>query len=337
MKRLLAATVGALALSVGLPALASTCPANPYTLTNGSLADATQVMADFNNLLNCLNLNVAPLQSPTFAGTVTMPAVTVTGAAAVTGAASLSSTLSVAGAATLSGGLSVSGGAVAVIGGVSTGGGTYFTATPSNFGSGNPQLFIQKTSGNPSGWTIGSFDGVTVGGGGLSLNWATITTTGTFATNSLTVTSGLTVGGGVVSLPVASIVNADLDTVNAGPGTYGSATQAAVATVNGQGRVTSVSSTKIMPDTCGSTANGTYCENAEGYIHEWGATGSISAGGSVTITLPLACTSTQPLVQVTASAGGTNGGSAYALSTSQFSVTNNKSIASSFSWSSDCN
>ncbi len=36
-------------------AQAQTCPSNPYALTNGTTADASQVMANFNNLLSCLN------------------------------------------------------------------------------------------------------------------------------------------------------------------------------------------------------------------------------------------------------------------------------------------
>ena len=52
---------------------AVTCTSFPYTLTNGQTADANQVMANFNNLLTCSNTLLAPLTSPTFAGTVTMP------------------------------------------------------------------------------------------------------------------------------------------------------------------------------------------------------------------------------------------------------------------------
>jgi hypothetical protein len=36
-------------------AFAAACPALPYQLTNGQTADATQVMADYDALLNCLN------------------------------------------------------------------------------------------------------------------------------------------------------------------------------------------------------------------------------------------------------------------------------------------
>lgn len=43
----------------GGEALAANCSSNPFTLTNGQTADATQVMANFNNLLNCANNNLA--------------------------------------------------------------------------------------------------------------------------------------------------------------------------------------------------------------------------------------------------------------------------------------
>lgn len=58
MKRLLALAAVAVAL-FATPAFAANCPGNPYTLQNGQLADANQVMANFNNLLNCSNNNLA--------------------------------------------------------------------------------------------------------------------------------------------------------------------------------------------------------------------------------------------------------------------------------------
>lgn len=56
---------------------AANCSPHPYTLTNGTTADASQVMADFNNLLNCSNNNLAPITNPTFSGTLSInPAAT---------------------------------------------------------------------------------------------------------------------------------------------------------------------------------------------------------------------------------------------------------------------
>lgn len=61
MRRIVQRSLIALAVTL-LPigsALASNCSSNPFTLANGQVADATQVMANFNNLLNCANNNLA--------------------------------------------------------------------------------------------------------------------------------------------------------------------------------------------------------------------------------------------------------------------------------------
>lgn len=61
-----------LALSVCLSgaAAAQVCPAYPYTLNNGTTADASQVMADFNNVINCVNNNTTPNSYPLINGFV---------------------------------------------------------------------------------------------------------------------------------------------------------------------------------------------------------------------------------------------------------------------------
>jgi hypothetical protein len=61
-------------------AQAQTCPPNPYALTNGTTADATQVMANFNSILSCANNSLAPITSPSLTGPVT-----ITGNASVSG------------------------------------------------------------------------------------------------------------------------------------------------------------------------------------------------------------------------------------------------------------
>lgn len=66
-----ATTVGFIcAISFFSGASAATCSGNPHTLTNGTTADADQVMDNFNNLLNCANNNLAPLANPSFSGNV---------------------------------------------------------------------------------------------------------------------------------------------------------------------------------------------------------------------------------------------------------------------------
>lgn len=44
---------------VSTPTLAANCSSYPFTLTNGQTADANQVMANFNSILNCGNTNLA--------------------------------------------------------------------------------------------------------------------------------------------------------------------------------------------------------------------------------------------------------------------------------------
>jgi hypothetical protein len=58
MKKLLLALAAAAALFAG-PAFAVNCSGYSYTLTNGTTANATQVMANFNSILSCANNNLA--------------------------------------------------------------------------------------------------------------------------------------------------------------------------------------------------------------------------------------------------------------------------------------
>lgn len=51
-------------------AQAANCSALSYPLTNGTTADANQVMGNFNGILNCANNNLAPLANPSFTGKV---------------------------------------------------------------------------------------------------------------------------------------------------------------------------------------------------------------------------------------------------------------------------
>lgn len=55
----LLALLGGFAALDPAPALAANCPGFTYTLTNGTVADANQVMSNFNTLLNCANNNLA--------------------------------------------------------------------------------------------------------------------------------------------------------------------------------------------------------------------------------------------------------------------------------------
>lgn len=69
--KLIAFVSGALlSLALAGAAFAQVCPAYTYTFSNGSTADANQVNANFNSILNCANTSLAPLANPHFTGSV---------------------------------------------------------------------------------------------------------------------------------------------------------------------------------------------------------------------------------------------------------------------------
>ena len=96
MKKLIASLLAATMLAG--TASAQVLGSYPYTLTNGSLADANQVMSNFNYITTQVNANTCTLAGCTFTGPVYGTAL------------SLSSTLGVSGAATVSGILTASNG-----------------------------------------------------------------------------------------------------------------------------------------------------------------------------------------------------------------------------------
>jgi hypothetical protein len=59
MRRLVLCALALLTASCAAPALAANCSTYPYTLANGTTADANQVMANFNLILNCANSSLA--------------------------------------------------------------------------------------------------------------------------------------------------------------------------------------------------------------------------------------------------------------------------------------
>lgn len=150
--------------------------------------------------------------------------------------------------------------------------------------------------------------------------------------------AAITIGGCAIQAGVVN--NSKLDTVFGAPGSCGSATVVCPITVNAQGRITAVSAVTIQPDTCGSNANGYYCKNAEGYIHEWGLTSvSVgSGGGQVTQTLPLACPTSVAYGQVTTTISGTNGAHVMTpLSQTSLTLRNDMGNTQQLLWTADCN
>jgi hypothetical protein len=85
--------LGVLLASVALSPTVATgaCPTFPYTFTNGTTADASQVNGNFNNVISCF----APLASPTFTGTINGASEALTqsiGSTSTTGAALINPT-----------------------------------------------------------------------------------------------------------------------------------------------------------------------------------------------------------------------------------------------------
>lgn len=70
--KLFNAIIGGLigAVLFGNVAMATTCGSYPYTFSNGTTADASQVNSNFTTVLNCANTLLAPLASPGFSGNV---------------------------------------------------------------------------------------------------------------------------------------------------------------------------------------------------------------------------------------------------------------------------
>jgi hypothetical protein len=70
-------------------AYAQTCPTYPNTLTNGTTADATAVMGNFNSILNCANTSLAPSSGGTLTNTTLGGMTTFTNPAAARGPSGL--------------------------------------------------------------------------------------------------------------------------------------------------------------------------------------------------------------------------------------------------------
>lgn len=98
MKRVIAGL--ALLLLSPSAAVAANCSGNPFTLTNGTTADATQVMANFNNLLTCANNNLAHNASNSDITSLSGLTTPLSVAQGGTGAASLTSSAILVGAGT---------------------------------------------------------------------------------------------------------------------------------------------------------------------------------------------------------------------------------------------
>ena len=246
MKRLLAALLFCLASA---PAWAI-CASSPFNLTNGQTADATQVMANFNNVLLCANTLLAPRNSPTFTGSITLPDGATYNASGLTSGSLTSTTLN--GTLLLTG--TISGGTLqsptlsgAIVSAATISGGTLqnvtLSGTTANAGTVTGGTFQNSTFANAlvNAGTItgGMLEGVvlnagTISGGTLqspTINNCTgcsafasqfistqqaIPSAGTTLTVAHTATGGSAASGGFVGVPFGVIILAHNVTADSG-------------------------------------------------------------------------------------------------------------------------
>lgn len=195
LKRLYASAAIALALLANAPAEAQIVGSYPYTLTNGTTADANQVMANFNYVTGQVNLNALPLSGGTLTGPLNGTSFSFSAGGSVTGTLTAG-----AFSGPLTGNVTgnVSGNAGTVTNGIyTTNIGSY---APSLTGAGASGTWGISISGNAATAT----NGITTGnigsyapsltGGGASGTWS-INVTG----NAGTATTATTVSNGAIT------------------------------------------------------------------------------------------------------------------------------------------
>lgn len=357
----------ALALSCALAATV----ANAATQTTNYNLNKPQVGADSDQWGTYINGDLDSLDSIIFGiqGTANAacPKAGCTFTGGITGTtASFSSTLGVGGTATLSSNLSVGG--TATVGTNSSAG---FQAM--NGPAGAAKEFTLQTAG-VGRWLFGATNEAESGSNaGSNFFIQSDTDAGGFLAlplvinraSGVTTLTGLSVTG-TVSLPSSSISSAALANSGVTANTYGDSTHVAQVAVNAKGQVTSATAVAI-PSASTSTAGlaalasvaqgqaGTdtthaltpdalshNCVPAAGYcqigpmVIEWGYTGSITAGGNTTVTLPYTCpTASNRSVTITSDAGGTNYGHVV-TGTGNFTVYNDKGQPSGYFWQQIC-
>lgn len=210
----------------------------PYTFTNGTTADANQVMANYNYLKTSVNNGALPLTGGALTGglsgtTLALSSLeTVGGTLTVTGATTLNSTLGVTGASTL--------GVTGITGGLST-----------------DTLAVSSTSVFTGALTASA--GVV---GAVTGNASTATTLATGRT--LAITGDLTWTSPSFNGSTNVTAAGTLATVNSNVGTFGTSTVIPRITTNGKGLITAVGTNAIpTADNVGTVGLATLAPNAD--------------------------------------------------------------------------
>ena len=271
----------ALALLLAPAAHAATCGGYPYTLSNGQVADANQVMSNFNSILSCANSNLAKngvnsdltqfTNAITFGSSITGTTGSFTGAVAATG--------------------------LSTNNGTSTGGTLYF---------GTSNIGALSTSG--SGLTLGNASYTTVASQGAWTHTGTFATTGTLtsggaftASTGLTVTTGgetISAGGLTITLGGANITGGLTADSLAG----GTIVAAGSDVVTGSSTTKAVTPASLVnAQTKAATGTNTL---PGGLIEKWTAISTTIGGADQVVTWGTAFPTSTDNVQVTYNYGG---------------------------------
>lgn len=196
----------ALWLAAG-PAWAVTCGGLPFIFANGTTADATQVNSDFSLLLNCANV-AAPLASPSFGGTVTMPDAATWGAAGLAHVVALgvNRALPAVGVVDVSGQYNVAGSQIAAsnLSNGTTGTGAVVLATGSSAVAMTSPVLTTPALGNATGTTL-ALNGCTIGTNTLCTT-GTANISSTLTANAI-VTSGFSYSGTTGNLSIGNALS----------------------------------------------------------------------------------------------------------------------------------
>lgn len=342
----------AILLCAPFAAWAQTCPGYSYVLTNGQVADANQVMANFNTIMNCANNNLAPLSSLTGLAPLNNP--NLTGAPTAPTAGFGDSTIRIATDAFVQSATS----AAVVNRGMQSRGqesinGNY-TLTAADAGSnllldtpGSTLTFpsivatfwLSNISGGDINLSMGGTDyrsvihsGEQVGLAGDGGGFYRIVAAGfpyyTGAPNP---------GDNSTRIPTTSWVDAliptQASTTNVGVTALATVAQAMAGTA------TNVAVTPGSLASQQSLAQPGYMTFPGGLLIEWGVSGSVGSNSLAAVVLPHPCQSFAPVVTITPQAGGGSTGQSYAYVTSntnQFAIFNAANAALAFFWMAIC-
>ena len=327
-----------------LSAVAANCPGYSYILTNGQVADANQVMANFNTIMNCANTNLvgnsqitgfAPLNAPSFTGGITVTGGIFTDSILASGAITSTTGFTIsasAGAIMTLGSPAGNNRGLSMVTGPNQRWQVLADAAPEGGGNAgtNFSIFRYTDAGAivDSPLNINRATGVVNLGDGANLGAnSSLTLTPAPGDNSTKIATTAFVTNAIGALPLASTSTAGISflataaQVVAGTNTSNTITPAAFAAAQ-------------------NLAGPGYVELPGGLFIEWGGGNSIAPNGSAALTFNHACASQIFSITVTPSSNPGSGGMSYAYvsapSLTGFTLNNGAPAVTSFYWTAIC-